>query len=385
VVLAAALLTLFGVRSRDQVWLIFAVMLARGFSYAFLDAGETALLPSALSTEALGRVNGWRSSAQEGMKLVAPLAGAALYAWHGGVALIALVAAIPLLVAPLYAAVRIQVPRAATGVPAQAASAHSGPPTRTAEGAPIAADPEITRVGPPAAGEPGVTGSGAPEVQERGLAQADRPVGAVADAMREERSRRGVRAGFAVLWRRTDIRVPVLVAAIAIAMSGFTTASLYSVVTDRLGLPSVFLGLLASAQGAGSIAGGLGVGRLLDRFGPSAVAAVGAGIFAVGCLSRLIAWPSALLAGSVLIGVGLPWTLIAGITAVQIGAPDAVLGRVAATSTALMFGPNALALPLGAAAVYLGDLVPQCIAAAVCLITAAWAFTARHPADVIGP
>jgi MFS transporter len=135
----------------------------------------------------------------------------------------------------------------------------------------------------------------------------------------------------------------------------------------------VFLGLLASAQGAGSIAGGLGVGRLLTRFGPTAVAATGAAVFAAGCLTRCLPWPSALLAGSVLIGVGLPWTLIAGITAVQVGAPDAVLGRVAATSTALMFGPNAIAIPLGAAAVKLGSIPPYLLAAALCLAAAVWA------------
>jgi MFS family permease len=317
VVLAAALLTLLAVRSRDQVWLIFTVMVARGLSYVFLDAGETALLPAALSPDALGRVNGWRSSAQEGMKLVAPLAGAALYAWHGGTPLVALVAALPLLVAALYAAVRLD-------------------------------------------------GS-------RGRAAADSPGDARVAVDAPARSTGGVRAGLAVLWQRSDIRTPVLVAAIAIAMSGFTTAPLYSAVTDRLGLPSVFLGLLAGAQGAGSIAGGLGVGRLLTRSGPSTVAAAGAVLFAAGSLSRCLTWSPALLAGSVLIGVGLPWTLIAGITAVQVGAPDAVLGRVAATSTALMFGPNALAIPLGAAAVQLGSVSPFVFAALLCLGTAAWA------------
>jgi MFS family permease len=162
----------------------------------------------------------------------------------------------------------------------------------------------------------------------------------------------------------------VLVAAVAIAMSGFTTAAQYSVVTDRFGLPSVFLGLLASAQGAGSIAGGLGVGRLLTRFGPTAVAAIGAVVFAAGCLTRCLPWSSALPVGSVLIGIGLPWTLIAGVTAVQVGTPDEVLGRVAATSTALMFGPNALAIPLGGAAVHVGGIPPYVFAAALCFAAA---------------
>ena len=334
VVLAAVLLTLLAVRSRDQVWLIFAVMVARGLSYVFLDAGETALLPAALSADALGRVNGWRSSAQEGMKLVAPLAGAALYAWHGGTPLVVLVAALPLLVAALYAAVRLDGSRSRTA-------------TDSPRNAPATVD------GPAAGG--GSVGSAG-----------------------------GVRAGLAVLWQRPDIRTPVLVAAVAIAMSGFSTAPLYSAVTGRLGLPSVFLGLLGSAQGAGSIAGGLGVGRLLTRFGPGPVAAAGAVLFAAGSLSRCLSWSPALLAGSVLIGAGLPWTLIAGITAVQIGVPDAVLGRVAATSTALMFGPNALAIPLGAAAVHIGSVAPFVFAALLCLAAAAWAVRAgaRRPVAV---
>jgi Na+/melibiose symporter-like transporter len=317
VVLAAVLLPLFAVHSRDQVWLIFAVMLARGLSYVFLDAGETALLPAALSPDVLGRVNGWRSSAQEGMKLVAPPAGAALYAWHGQTPVVILFAGMPLAVAALYAAVRLDRPRR---------------------------PPVITVAAPDS----------------------------------------GVRAGLTVLWQRPDLRTPVLVASVAIAMSGFTTAAQYSVVTDRLGLPPVFLGLLASAQGAGSIAGGLGVGRLLTRSGPVPVAAAGAVLFAVGCLSRCLPWPAALLAGSVLIGIGLPWTLIAGITAVQLGAPAAVLGRVAATSTAAMFGPIALAIPLGSAAVSLGGVPPFLLAAALCLATAAAARRAgaRRPIGV---
>jgi hypothetical protein len=317
------------------VWLIFAVMLARGLSYVVLDAGETALLPAALPADALGRVNGWRSSAQEGMKLVAPLAGAALYSWHGETPVVVLFAVLPLAVAALYAAVRLDRPHR-----------------------PAVIDPALAD---PALADP-----------------------ALADAASAGTVARGVRAGLAVLWRRPGLRTPVLVASVAIAMSGFTTAAQYSVVTDRLGLPAVFLGLLAGAQGAGSIVGGLGVGRLLTRSGPVPVAAAGAVLVAAGCLSRCLPWPAALLIGSVLIGVGLPWTLIAGLTAVQIGAPDAVLGRVAATSTAVMFGPIAFAIPLGAAAVSLGGVPPFVFAAALCLATAAAAMRAgaRRPVRV---
>jgi MFS family permease len=303
--LAAVLLTLLAVRSREQAWLIYAVMLAYGISYVLLDAGESALLPAALPAGLLGSVNGWRSSAQEGMKLIAPLAGAAIYAWRGGHAVALLSAVAPIVVAGLYTQVRL-----------------------------------------------------------------DRP------AVAPTRGSRGFRAGLTVLWGDRRIRVPVLVAGASIAMSGFATSAVYATVTHRLGLPANRIGILSSLQGAGSIAGGLGVGRLLARFGPTRVAAAGALIYAGGSLTQCLAgWP-VILAGSALIGIGLPWTLIAGVTAVQLHAPADLLGRVSGTAGTLMFGPNALALPLGAAVVHLGIRVPQVISMLVCT-TAALLASAR--------
>ena len=299
--LAAVLLTLLTVHSREQAWLIYAVMLAYGISYVLLDAGESALLPAALPPTALGDVNGWRSSAQEGMKLIAPLTGAALYAWHGGPAVVLVSATAPILVAGLYTLVRLDRPAV---TPARAKS----------------------------------------------------------------------RAAFGVLWGIRAVRVPVLVAGVTIAMSGFATAALFATVTHRLGLPAATIGVLSSAQGAGSIAGGLGVGRLLARFGPARVAAAGAAIYAGGSLvQNLGGWP-VIVAGSVLIGLGLPWTLVAGLTAVQTYTPGELLGRVSATAGTAMFGPNALAVPLGAAAVHLGSRPPMFVASAVALAVAAYAY-----------
>ncbi len=86
---------------------------------------------------------------------------------------------------------------------------------------------------------------------------------------------RSVRAGLAVLFGSPAMRLPVCLAAVAIGMSGFATAAGYAVVTELLGLPVTFLGVLVSAQGAGSVAGGLVVGRLIARYGPTAVAVAG--------------------------------------------------------------------------------------------------------------
>ncbi|MFD0517271.1 MFS transporter [Paractinoplanes durhamensis] len=107
VLLAAIMLTLLAVSSVREVWLIYVVLLARGLSYVLNDAAETAILPSALPPGRLGDVNGWRASAQEGMKLIAPLAGAGLYAWSGPVPVVLLAAVAPLIAAGCYALLRL--------------------------------------------------------------------------------------------------------------------------------------------------------------------------------------------------------------------------------------------------------------------------------------
>ncbi len=308
--LGVALLLLLTVRSAGDVWLIFLLLLLRGVGYVLIDAGESAILPAALPPALLGDVNGWRSSAQEGMKLVAPLAGAGLYAWHGAVPVILLSAAMPLLTAGCYALLRV-------------------------------------------AGQPRSTGV------------------------------RGVRAGLAVLFRVPAVRVPVLVAAAAITLSGLTNAAVLARLVHDLHLPAAYLGFLATAQGAGSIAGGLLVGRLLARARPAGVAAVGAAVFAAGCATWCLPWWPAMITGSVLVGVGLPWTLIAAVTAVQTSTPEHLLGRVAATSTMLMFGPVALSIPLGAALVSLGARTPLILVSILASVAGALALrTAAERRDV---
>jgi MFS family permease len=313
--LAAALLTLPAVRSREDTWLLFAVLTGYGISYVLIDAAESALLPAALPPSRLGDVNGWRSSAQEGMKLLGPVAGAGIYAWHGGAAVALVSAAMPVFVAFLYTRLRL--------------AAHPG------------REPDA----------------------------------------RDRRGGTGARAGLAVLWGVPEIRTPVLVAALAIGLSGFTVAAVYARVTGDLDLPSTFLGVLGSAQGAGSIVGGLAVGRLVTRMGAATVAATGAALFGVGCLFLCLPWWPAVIGGSLTIGIGLPWTLIAAVTAVQTGTPDHLLGRVAATANTAMFGPIALTNPLGAAAVHLGPRVPLITAAGLALGAAAVVLGARNTRD----
>ncbi|MFF3309697.1 MFS transporter [Streptomyces sp. NPDC002952] len=125
--LAALLLPLCAVGSRDTVWLLFAVLLVYGATGVVQDAAEAALVAVAVDRRLLGDLNGLRTAAAEGMKLVAPLAGAGLYAACGGAWVAVLDACTFVLAAALYALLRVreESPRRVQGSPWE----------RTAEGA----------------------------------------------------------------------------------------------------------------------------------------------------------------------------------------------------------------------------------------------------------
>ncbi|GAA4960697.1 MFS transporter [Actinoplanes utahensis] len=348
ITLGLTMLSLLAVSNAGHTWLIYAVMVIRGIGYVLSDAGESALLPAALSTRLLGDVNGWRSSAQEGMKLLAPLAGAALYASAGPRPVVLLCATLPLLGALLYTLITL------TPAPSHPAPAAEG-------GDKAAAAPQRTGTASVQAGArvPAAATPSAPEGPGP-----ERVVG-------EGRVTLGwgsVRQGLVVLVRE-PLRTPVLVAAVAIAVSGLTNAAVLSRLVDGLHLPSTHLGILSSAQGAGSLIAGLVVGRLLARMPAARVAAIGAVVFAVACVAWTLPWWPTMIAGNVLAGAGLVWALIAAVTAVQSETPAHLLGRVAATSNTALFGPVAIAIPLGAALVHVSDRLVLAVGAMLVVFT----------------
>jgi MFS family permease len=105
---AGLLLTLFAVDSPGALWLLFAVLFLYGVAGVVQDAAESALVAAAVDPGLLGDFNGLRTTANEGMKLVAPLAGAGLCAAYGDASVAALDAVTFVLAAGLYAALRVR-------------------------------------------------------------------------------------------------------------------------------------------------------------------------------------------------------------------------------------------------------------------------------------
>ncbi|GED87732.1 MFS transporter [Streptomyces sp. 6-11-2] len=105
--LAVLLLALLTVDSPGRVWVLYGVLFVYGATGVVEDAAQSALVATAIGPKLLGDFNGLRMTANEGMKLLAPLAGAGLYAAYGGRCVALLDAVTFLLAAGLYAMLRV--------------------------------------------------------------------------------------------------------------------------------------------------------------------------------------------------------------------------------------------------------------------------------------
>ncbi|MET7421182.1 MFS transporter [Dactylosporangium sp. NPDC005555] len=89
-VVGAAVLLLLTVDGPADVWLVYVVMFVNGAGFTILGAAQSALLTGLFEPALLPNANSVLQTLREGLKLVAPLAGAAIYAWHGPAVVIAL-------------------------------------------------------------------------------------------------------------------------------------------------------------------------------------------------------------------------------------------------------------------------------------------------------
>ncbi|MER5863386.1 MFS transporter [Kitasatospora sp. NPDC002040] len=106
--LAVVMTAPLAVRTADDVWLLFAVLTTVGGGVVLADSAETALVVTVVPAELRGDFNGLVHTAMEGMKLIAPPVGAALFTAYGGPAVAALDALTFLLAAAAYRCLRVR-------------------------------------------------------------------------------------------------------------------------------------------------------------------------------------------------------------------------------------------------------------------------------------
>jgi MFS family permease len=81
---AVGVLALLLVHDRSDLWLLYAVTVFYGFAGTFAASARSAFLTVMLPRELLGEANGLFQTIREGLRLIAPLIGAAIYATAGG-------------------------------------------------------------------------------------------------------------------------------------------------------------------------------------------------------------------------------------------------------------------------------------------------------------
>jgi hypothetical protein len=84
VALAGVMCLLVFVHGRSDVWLLYAVTAVYGLGGDIFGSARTSMLKSMLPDELLADANGAFQTIREGLRLVAPLAGAGIYAAFGG-------------------------------------------------------------------------------------------------------------------------------------------------------------------------------------------------------------------------------------------------------------------------------------------------------------
>ena len=81
---AVAVLSLLFVHDRDDAWIIYAVAAFYGAAGTLAAAARSAFMTVILPRDLLGEANGLFQTVREGLRLIAPLVGAAIYAALGG-------------------------------------------------------------------------------------------------------------------------------------------------------------------------------------------------------------------------------------------------------------------------------------------------------------
>ena len=108
---ALVVLALLFVHDRGDVWIIYAVALFYGAAGTFGASARSALMTVMLPRELLAESNGMLQTLREGLRLVAPLVGALIYAALGGGAVAVLDSATFVAVVIALALIRIEEPR----------------------------------------------------------------------------------------------------------------------------------------------------------------------------------------------------------------------------------------------------------------------------------
>jgi MFS family permease len=317
---AVLLIPLLWVKGRDDLWIIYAVGFGYGISVISVSGALNGLIKVVIPEAELAQANGALQTVKQGLRLVAPLAGAGLYVATKGWGL-----AVAGMVGFVIAALIISMMK----------------------------------------------------VREAVMERGELHWGAE------------VAAGMRHLIRTDSLRHTVLGVTAAILVFGFSESVFFAFNDQGLHRPPAFLAVIVCIQGVGGVLGGLTAARVVRVIGEIATVALGVALFLPVLVTSL--WPSLLLVlpTAVLTGVGLPYVIVGINTLMQRVTPGELMGRVSAATEALISGPQAISIAVGAILVeQLPFRVLFVIMAVVSAASAAYLWSKRglsEPSELVQP
>jgi len=162
-------------------------------------------------------------------------------------------------------------------------------------------------------------------------------------------------AGVRHIWATPELRRIVTVVCLVMVMVGLTEVAFFEVVDQGLHRPPAFLGILATVQGVGAIAGGITAGASMRRLGETGLAAAGLGAFAIGFALVAVAVLPTVAIGAVMAGVGNAYFAVGFETLMQRRTGPELQGRVFGAADAVIALPATLSLAAGAAIISVVD------------------------------
>ena len=162
-------------------------------------------------------------------------------------------------------------------------------------------------------------------------------------------------AGLTHIKKTAALRRMTIATAIGFLVIGINESVLFAVVGQGLHRPPEFIGVLASAQGVGAIAGGLLVARLTRAVGDLAAISIGMAAFGLGDALYALPWLPVILMGRVIGGLGLTIMIVGFTTVIQRHTPRPLIGRVSTAAETLVSGPQTISIAAGAALVSVMD------------------------------
>jgi MFS family permease len=157
-----------------------------------------------------------------------------------------------------------------------------------------------------------------------------------------------VAAGVRHLIHTQSLRHSVFGVTAAILVFGFSESVFFTFNDQGLHKKPAFLAVIVCIQGIGGLLGGLSAARVVRTLGEIGTIALGIALFLPVMITGM--WPSVwlVLPTAAIGGVGLPYIIVGLNTLMQRVTPSALMGRVSAATEALISGPQALSIAVGA-------------------------------------